>query len=398
MAVNDAQFENNEYGLQQKNEQCGNILEEGVTSSKGQTENNIFDDMKIEIKEEAFVDSEVVRVLKNYDVSRDDIDEKSCVRSELTIKETRTDSCDIPSDILNNTELNNTEKEVDILEGCIDRNFNVLERSKECVENTYKKLLGTSEELRVSVKRENLHELQKLYKGEGSVQSKFQSPSYTVRRIRCKACPFVTKSKYDLLVHIVRTHEELAAEMEIPPLKHIIPGQKPGTVWYKCIDCAYVSKQKNHMQNHILTHKQLHEVETFRVIARAISTVYKVALRKHQILHSESKKLYKCNLCSFQTVHEGVLKYKHLLTHKERLFICANCPYKSKTKDTLRKHMLVHRRPETLIKYRCDKCTFQTIRKDGIRNHQQVHKAPEELILLPCSLCPYKVIVYNRVE
>ncbi|KAJ8948496.1 hypothetical protein NQ318_000033 [Aromia moschata] len=109
--------------------------------------------------------------------------------------------------------------------------------------------------------------------------------------------------------------------------------------------------------------------------------------------NKEKATIYRCKLCPFKTK----LKYcltRHMLVHKDiseaKVYRCKLCPYKTKWKENLPKHMLVHKDISEITAHRCKLCPYKTKRKDNLLKHMLVHKDVSEITIHRCKSCPYK--------
>lgn len=57
--------------------------------------------------------------------------------------------------------------------------------------------------------------------------------------------------------------------------------------------------------------------------------------------------------------------------NKQKWYECPSCPYKTKRKHDLPKHLLVH--DNDVIRYKCSLCSYETKRKNDMPKHMLTH-------------------------
>ncbi|XP_030746099.1 gastrula zinc finger protein XlCGF26.1-like isoform X4 [Sitophilus oryzae] len=110
------------------------------------------------------------------------------------------------------------------------------------------------------------------------------------------------------------------------------------------------------------------------------------------------KNVYKCAICSFQTLHiSNLRKHKnvHLALEERQLFACTHCDKKYTSKQSLKHHLednhIDSRTKKSQRKvFTCAICIFQTRHKSHFNQHMKVHLAPEELQFFACAHCDKK--------
>ncbi|KAJ8913677.1 hypothetical protein NQ315_007394 [Exocentrus adspersus] len=110
-------------------------------------------------------------------------------------------------------------------------------------------------------------------------------------------------------------------------------------------------------------------------------------------------KPHRCYLCSFNSKHKQSLR-RHMLVHKDpseiNWFKCELCSFKTKRKNYLTSHMLVHKDPSGIEWFKCSACNFKAKRKRNLKTHVMlVHKSPSETRWYKCQLCDFKA-KYNK--
>ena len=90
-----------------------------------------------------------------------------------------------------------------------------------------------------------------------------------------------------------------------------------------------------------------------------------------------------CDICKKVLKSKDSLR-KHSVLHREIRFPCTQCEYEAKTQATLKRHVeSVHEK----IKYSCDQCQYNATHKGNLKTHiESVH----EKVKYPCDQCEYK--------
>lgn len=123
-------------------------------------------------------------------------------------------------------------------------------------------------------------------------------------------------------------------------------------------------------------------VQMFKCPECPYQTKRKSDLPKHLLCHKPCGEvpLYKCDFCEYVTKRKGDLP-KHVLNHKEgtnlKLFDCSECQYKTKRKNDLHKHMLVHCDRHVAGVFKCLKCMYATDKVNKFSKH----------VLSECKYC-----------
>ncbi|KAJ3650511.1 hypothetical protein Zmor_016604 [Zophobas morio] len=119
---------------------------------------------------------------------------------------------------------------------------------------------------------------------------------------------------------------------------------------------------------------------------------------------------YSCRKCKFEThfslkcVQHGLTCLRHLKNQKptktpkiikhskDEIIHCTECPYKTKTKALLKRH--INRRhvdEKDTKKYHCSECPFATKYKSSLKTHVNVnHLDEKDVKWYECDKCPYK--------
>ncbi|XP_072379052.1 uncharacterized protein [Diabrotica undecimpunctata] len=179
------------------------------------------------------------------------------------------------------------------------------------------------------------------------------------RIYKCENCPFITRHK-----NVIDNHN----------LTHLADED---VCWYYCDKCAYRSRMVANLQKHKFTHiKQTDEMKKYKCEECTYMTMWKRDLERHKVKHLNPK--FFCDFCSFSTRHERYLKQHIQRLHCAReesneLFYCAHCNFSTKHKRSLIPHMVIHRKLEDLKWYTCRYCPYKAKWKRSITTHELIH-------------------------
>ncbi|KAJ8948501.1 hypothetical protein NQ318_000039 [Aromia moschata] len=249
----------------------------------------------------------------------------------------------------------------------------------------------------------------------------------------CEHCPYKTKSKYYLPIHML-VHKDIsevkAYRCELCPYKskwksdlpkHMLIHKDPAEIpTYNCNLCSYTAIRKATLNGHMLVHKDASDVKTsgckrepeiFQCALCQYKTNRNYNLTKHMRTHCAAT--YDCNKCSYKTklmkrlvqhmpIHNDDFKnssktdtedpkeVKSVGDGEETIYHCIFCPYKAKVKYYLTRHMLVHKDISEVTTYQCPLCPHKAKLKYYLKKHMVVHKNISEVAGHQCALCPYK--------
>ena len=124
---------------------------------------------------------------------------------------------------------------------------------------------------------------------------------------------------------------------------------------------------------------------------------YETSLKEHYLqhirVHNDARikggfgKTLMCDQCPYESSHKGHFLQHSRVHNDTRNHLCEKCPFKAKTKDTLKYHIkAVHENIRDLV---CDECGYATSRPSALSEHKQtVHNTGEKEF--SCDQCPYR--------
>lgn len=143
----------------------------------------------------------------------------------------------------------------------------------------------------------------------------------------CEICPYKTKYKEKLILHLHREHEQ-----PFPPNQKI----------HRCDQCDFYCINNSR-------------------------------LRSHKIQHSGVEKKYICPQCGRSFLNERQMKSHVNSTHGARTFSCHLCSYASKRKSELNNH--IKSRHSEDRPFRCNYCEYSCKLRGNLHKHiRLVHK------------------------
>ncbi|KAF5278832.1 hypothetical protein FQR65_LT03520 [Abscondita terminalis] len=203
----------------------------------------------------------------------------------------------------------------------------------------------------------------------------------------------------------------------------------PDMNFYYCSHCHYGTNMKDNLIDHIFTHrlkcnhcsyttpnrlslalhKEIHlNIGPFQCNNCSFTCIEMQALDNHKCANDDlkvnrieqpdqSKKLYSCHECGYQTNTNTALK-AHLLIHKiPKVFLCKVCNFGAKSKKGLKSHALKHLSEEIntdkvrscrkKLEFKCNLCDYSSSFEIGLRNHMCRHTG---VWPYNCERCNYK--------
>ena len=246
-----------------------------------------------------------------------------------------------------------------------------------------------------------------------SPQQQFTCDSAKIEAYYCKDCGFKTELTVLFKQHIDE-HRDLKSDFHV---EHYVCGkcgfetnswlkwlqhtldccrdkkENDDVRWYYCAECPYkadvVDNLKRHFENTHFSNKHTYKKALKVHLTRLqlddrdvgwhkcdkcpFKTKTKISLTRHvNTSHlNDDVKWHKCDECPFKTKYEKSLKThvsrKHPDVDKIKWYECDNCSFRSRTKTQLNRHVEVHME----IKWhQCQYCSFKPKRSGSLKRHK----------------------------
>ncbi|XP_023312144.1 zinc finger protein 729-like, partial [Anoplophora glabripennis] len=164
-------------------------------------------------------------------------------------------------------------------------------------------------------------------------------------------------------------------------------------VLYKCDKCIYETGSEIRFMAHFVTHEN--DSEVYKRESSEYETENEKSLQRHLARHKDPSKvqMYKCNDCDYETKYKACIK-RHKLKHKDpsqvQMYRCKDCDYETKYKDCIKKHQLKHKDPSQVQMYKCNACNYETKYFKYMKGHQLKHKDPSQVQTYRCNECDFE--------
>ncbi|XP_063632380.1 zinc finger protein 43-like [Cydia splendana] len=144
---------------------------------------------------------------------------------------------------------------------------------------------------------------------------------------------------------------------------------------YKCQSCSFTSVHKHYIRVH-------------KNIAHANEKTSKHKQRKNNL-----KKPYQCKQCSYASNRKIGLSIHKKVHSKETAHKCNQCDYAHARKYELEVHINTVHGSEKV--YKCDQCKFATVREDIFQSHKKMHT---KNIPYKCDQCDFATNVNDYLQ
>ncbi|KAJ3651518.1 hypothetical protein Zmor_017553 [Zophobas morio] len=165
--------------------------------------------------------------------------------------------------------------------------------------------------------------------------------------------------------------------------------------WYHCTECSYKTKFKYNLNRHIRKHNVN---KPYACDKCPYTTNYNASLRQHINIHLDNQdvKWHECEKCPLKTKTEDTLirhiKTLHMNHENFKWYECTKCSFKTKHRSSLDLHVAGKHLDEEKIRwYECQICTFKTKQMGSLKSHITYrHLDKEEIKWYRCDDCSYK--------
>ncbi|CAH0551368.1 unnamed protein product [Brassicogethes aeneus] len=153
---------------------------------------------------------------------------------------------------------------------------------------------------------------------------------------------------------------------------------------YNCDICTFQTRYRGSLNRHKDRHKDAH-IKNEKINKNEIKEIKKETPKK--ITETQQ-----CEHCEFKSDKPSILK-KHQITHAgdENCHSCTLCDFKTKWKGNLTRHIATHSaNVKKVIKmYGCPRCEFKSRCKDKLNEHIALHKTTEDIVY-KCDQCNFQ--------
>ena len=172
---------------------------------------------------------------------------------------------------------------------------------------------------------------------------------------------------------------------------------------FKCSECDYKCKKKDHLKLHLWCVHNIGEGEIFKCSVCNYESKINGNLKRHLwCVHNIGEgKIFKCNHCNFEGKTNENLKRHLWEVHnigKGKIFKCSECNYECKSNGNLKRHLWeVHNIGKNKI-FKCSECNYECKSNSVLKKHLwQVHNIGEGKIF-KCSECNYECKLNNCLK
>ena len=182
---------------------------------------------------------------------------------------------------------------------------------------------------------------------------------YKGQVFKCEICSYQTYRKGTIVSHMQKKH-------------------KLGEIKQRCTyeNCTWstASTEPSWLRLHITRCHQSNEAKCFECDECSYKTLTKSSLKVHKALkHNIEVHWFACNVCTYRSKTKGMLQSHIRNNHEDHTetFPCTMCNYQAKQKGNVKRHIEeVHERNKV---YKCDMCDFETYYRSSIYTHQKTN-------------------------
>ena len=210
--------------------------------------------------------------------------------------------------------------------------------------------------------------------------------------ILCKMCDFKAKSNDYLKVHVENVHNTKEKVICIDCNKtfkkssitvHRKKFHSEEILKYECKICSYQTIHKASLQKHV---KYIHQDNEDTACNICNATVKQSTLLQHTTkFHKGDQKQFKCELCTFHTIHKGNLKtHINSIHNVNNTVVCTDCNKTMKQSSITTHRKLFHssKQPQLLV---CNICTFEANHESNLERHVENVHQQENVVCIDCN-------------
>ena len=215
-----------------------------------------------------------------------------------------------------------------------------------------------------------------------------KEPKDNKESFHCEVCPFSTKYKGNLEIHM-KGHDQTLSQCDICHekvkwLDRHIERRHTDQPRIKCNQCDYSALKDADMTAHIQRkHSLVKDIFKCDICDKELKGKSNLLYHKKLVHEMKDEDLYKCDICDHTCKTKQNIR-NHKITHEDRKYSCDTCEYQCKSEKTLSEHKRTHLPIDQQLK--CSECSFVTHLNRLLQAHQRKHLPEEEI---KCSICSY---------
>lgn len=208
------------------------------------------------------------------------------------------------------------------------------------------------------------------------------------KKYECDVCRQIFSEKLQLIKHRKMQCKYLLDIKSKQKWKDIIKirkikvneekSEKPSTGPIECDECHKIFKEKRYLNVHKVLHSTPHICHLCG--AKLTSEYYlNLHIRRHNKEFTEF-----CKICNKGFYLKATLKIHMSVHNDEKPCVCEICHKSFGNYIYLRSHMRIHDQPETRKKYKCVICSFETFYSYYHKEHMRTHTGESQVA---CEVC-----------
>lgn len=147
----------------------------------------------------------------------------------------------------------------------------------------------------------------------------------------------------------------------------------------KCDQCNKVFKKERYLN----VHKTLHGANVHICYICGAKMTSDYYLKIHVMRHNKQFTEY-CEICNKGFYLKANLRNHMIMHNEEKAYICEICHKSFRSRIYLRTHMKIHNQPETRKKFKCELCSFETFYSYCYKEHMWTHTGESQVA---CEVC-----------